>query len=170
MGGKGPAPKPSSIRQRANKKAGATKLKVDTGHSDAQDNNTQNKAKPPTLQNPDKRKFHRLTRAWWKRVWNSPMANEYLETDVDGLARVAILIDNYYKILEIDPMSKLTKELMSEIRLQEARFGLSPVDRSRLQWEVQKGEEAEAKRRPARQPRAEGDTTKDPRGILGVVK
>ena len=88
------------------------------------------------------------------------MAGEYLPTDVDGLARLALLVDNYYN----DPDGKL----LAEIRLQEARFGLSPVDRSRLQWEVAKGEEAERKRKPPQmqhQPSA-----KDPRGILGEVK
>jgi hypothetical protein len=87
------------------------------------------------------------------------MANEYLETDIDGLARLALLVDNYY--------NNPNKELMSEIRLQEARFGLSPVDRSRLQWEVLKGEEAEKKRRPSEMKHKKSE--KDPRGILGVV-
>ena len=88
------------------------------------------------------------------------MAGEYLPTDIDGLARLAILVDNYYG----DPK----KETLAEIRLQEARFGLSPVDRSRLQWEVLKGEEAERKRKPPRNEHPA--STKDPRGILGVVE
>ncbi len=151
MAGKGPAPKPSHLRQRQNKKAGAATLEVPL-----------EKPKIPTLQNPDKRKFHRLTRAWWKRVWSSPMASEYLESDIDGLARLALLVDDYYKA----PYKG--KELMSEIRLQEARFGLSPVDRSRLQWEVAKGEEAERKRKPPKMQHP--PATQDPRGILGVVE
>ena len=88
------------------------------------------------------------------------MAGEYLPTDVDGLARLAILVDNYY--------NNPKKELLAEIRLQESRFGLSPVDRSRLQWEVLKGEEAERKRKP--QQRQQQPSAIDPRGILGVVK
>lgn len=153
MGGKGPAPKPAHMRQHRIKKTGATTLA-------APDINQTEKSKVPALQNPDKRKFHRLTRAWWKRVWQSPMAGEYLPSDIDGLARLAILVDDYYK--------KPGKDLMSEIRLQEARYGLSPIDRSRLQWEVQKGEEAERKRKPA--PRQHTPSNKDPRGILGAVK
>ncbi len=146
---KGRHPKPAHMRQNRTKKSGAATLTT-----------PEESVKIPALQNPDKRKFHRLTRAWWKRVWNSPMASEYLETDIDGLARVALLVDNYYKHPH--------KDLMSEIRLQEARFGLSPVDRSRLQWEVFKGEEAEKKRKP---PKMEHATSgKDPRGILGVVE
>jgi hypothetical protein len=153
MAGKGPAPKPANLRQRRNKKVGATTLSVAEPDQAV-------KTKVPTLQNPDKRKFHKLTRAWWKRVWSSPMAGEYLPTDIDGLARLAILVDEYYK--------KPHREVMAEIRLQEARFGLSPVDRSRLQWEVSRGEEAERKRRPPEPQHKKSE--KDPRGILGVVE
>jgi len=160
MAGKGPAPKPSNLRQRRNKKTGATTLPAPETKPQGQ----AEKIKIPTLQNPDKRKFHRLTRAWWKRVWSSPMASEFLPTDIDGLARLAILVDEYYK----HPEGKKGKELLGEIRLQEARFGLSPVDRSRLQWEVAKGEEAERKRRPPQ--RQHDPSAADPRGILGVVK
>lgn len=151
----GPAPKPANLRQRRNKKAGAANLSLlDSG----------DKKKAPPLQNPDKRTFHRLTRAWWRRVWESPMAGEYLPTDIDGLARLAILVDNYYQ----DPTNKKAKEILGEIRLQEARFGLSPVDRSRLQWEVARGEEAEQKRKPKQ--RNTPPHKADPRGILGVVE
>jgi hypothetical protein len=118
------------------------------------------RVKPPTLQNPDNRKFHRLTRSWWKHVWESPMASEYLPTDVDGLNRLAILVDSYNN----NPEAKI----LAEIRLQESRFGLSPLDRSRLQWEVARGEEAQGKRRPT--GRDVDLSAVDPRGVLGVVK
>lgn len=113
----------------------------------------------PELLNPDGRVFHPLTLSWWERVWSSPMAGEYLPTDVDGLARLAILVDEFYK--------RPDTEIMREIRLQEARFGLSPVDRSRLQWEVERGEQAERKRR--REAARPEPHPADPRGVLGVV-
>ena len=159
MGGKGPAPKPAQIRQRANKKSTKATLPADGQQGNA-----------PEL--PPVREYHPLTLQWWEKVWASPMASEFLETDADGLARVALLIDAYYVLIS-DPDAVLTsgkaKELMSEIRLQEARFGLSPVDRSRLQWEVAKGEEAQSKRQAAKQPRPSAKNSSDPRGILGVV-
>lgn len=87
------------------------------------------------------------------------MATEYLPSDVSGLARLALLIDQFYVTLD--------SRLMAEIRLQEARFGLSPVDRSRLQWEVAKGEEADRRRKPtAKQRDAEQG---DPRDVLRIV-
>jgi hypothetical protein len=92
------------------------------------------------------------------------MSGEYLPTDTDGLAQLAILIDNYYK----NPADKNAKEMMGEIRLQRACFGLTPIDRSRLQWEVTRGEEAEKKRNPKRQNIKPHKA--DPRGILGVAE
>jgi hypothetical protein len=146
MAGRGYPPKPAATRQRRNARAGIATLE------------TPDAPVIPCLPNPDKRIWHRLTRAWWRRVWESPMAGEYLPSDVNGLGRLAILIDQFYSTL--DP------KLMAEIRLQEARFGLSPVDRSRLQWEIAKGDEAERRRQPrARTPDA-GD---DPRDALRVV-
>ncbi len=139
MAGRGPAPKPPQLRQNRNKKTGAATL------------TPPNATDIPELLNPDGREFHTFTIAWWERVWQSPMANEYLPTDIDGLARLAVQVDNYNKIPD-------TKTL-AEIRLQESRFGLSPLDRSRLHWEVARGEEAERKRKPPKQPVAsqEGD-------------
>lgn len=155
MAGRGPAPKPAHMRQRRNKKAGATTLVEPTGE-----------VKVPTLPNPKpgEWKWHRLTRAWWRNVFKSPMASEYLDTDVDGLARLAIIVDLFYKTA--DP------RLLAEIRLQEARFGLSPVDRSRLQWEIEKGEEAERRRRPKQLNTVQEDEDKqvDPRNVLRRVK
>jgi len=151
---KGRYPKPTHLRQRRNKKAGATTLL-------APDTEQGEKTKLPPLQNPDKRKWHKLTRSWWEHVWQSPMAGEYLPTDVDGLARLAILVDNYY--------NSASKELLTEIRLQEARFGLSPVDRFRLGWNVLKGEEAERKRNWEQQRQriiSERDPERDPRDFL----
>lgn len=149
MAGRGPAPKPSHLRQRRNKKPGAAQLKAPES------------PKVPRLQNPDGRKWHRMTRAWWRNVWTSPMASEFLPSDVDGLNRLAILVDEFNH--------RPNYKLMSEIRLQEARFGLSPVDRSRLQWEVAKGEEASRKRRPAKRQQHDENETNDPRKSLRVV-
>ena len=146
----GPAPKPAHLRQRRNKKTSYTDLKVS-------DNTSVSHALPHI----EGHEWHPLTLDWWRHVWESPMAGEYLQTDVDGLGRLAILIDAFYR--------KPNPNLLKEVRLQEARFGFSPVDRARLQWEVQKGEEAERKRKP---PQTSGSkNTEDPRtAYLNIVK
>lgn len=145
----GPLPKPAHLRQRQNKKT--TKATLETPDKPIESTNL------PDLSGHE---WHPLTVAWWDHVWASPMAAEYLQTDVDALGRVAMLVDSFYH--------KPNANVMKEIRLQEARFGLSPIDRSRLQWEVAKGEEAERKRKPL--PSNSTKSAKDPRGILGVVK
>lgn len=85
------------------------------------------------------------------------MSTQWLETDVDGLGRLAVLWDEFYK----SPDTKV----MGEIRLQEQRFGLSPLDRSRLQWEVARADQADRRR-----PRPLRPTGTDPRAALMAVK
>jgi hypothetical protein len=148
MAGRGPAPKPAHLRQRTNKKAGSAVLRLAQTASDA-----------PPIPNPDGRDWHPLTVEAWQRAWVSEMAGQWLETDADGLGRLAILWDEFYK--------KPHVQVMAEIRLQEQRFGLSPLDRSRLQWEVGRVEEAEQRRKPKTPPRRTGT---DPRAILMAVK
>jgi len=128
----GPPPKPAHLRQRTNRKPGAATI-------EAVEN-----AEVPDIPNPDDRKWHALTIEAWQHAWESPMASQWLETDIDALGRVALLWDDFYKAPDV--------RLMSEIRLQEQRFGLSPLDRTRLQWEVTRTDEAERKRpKPAAQ-------------------
>lgn len=144
----GPAPKPAHLRQRRNVKPGSATLESVVN------------ADVPVIPNPDGREWHPLTTAAWGRAWASPMASQWLETDEDALGRLAILWDDFYK--------RPTSQMLAEIRLQEQRFGLSPLDRSRLQWEVSRATEAERKQQPKPQPRKTG--TLDPRAILMAVK
>lgn len=145
----GPPPKPAHLRARTNKKPGAATLEAPL------DPNI------PVIPNPDGRVWHELTLKAWKCAWESPMASQWLDTDADTLGRLAILWDEYYKTPK--------PTLLAEIRLQEQRFGLSPLDRSRLQWEIGKGEEAERKQqRMQTLPASRGAT--DPRRVLMAVK
>jgi hypothetical protein len=140
----GPAPKPAHLRQRTNKKAGFATLQAPES------------PEIPQIPNPDRREWHPLTLAAWQHAWESPMASQWLDTDVDAMGRLALLWDALYH-------GAIT--VLAEIRLQEQRFGLSPLDRSRLQWEVSRAEEVE-RRRPKPVTRT---GTVDPRGILMPV-
>lgn len=145
MAGTGPAPKPAHLRQRTNKKAGFATLEMPESGD------------VPTIPNPDSRTWHALTLEAWAHAWASPMSTQWLETDIDALGRVALLWDDFYKTPDV--------RLMAEIRLQEQRFGLSPLDRSRLQWEVNRADESERKR-----PRQSSQRTgTDPRRLLTMV-
>jgi hypothetical protein len=145
MAGRGPAPKPSNLRQRTNKKVGGATIEAPENPD------------IPAIENPDGRVWHPLTLAAWQRAWESPMASMWLPSDVDGLGRLALIWDAIYNG---------NVNLMAEARLQEARYGLAPIDRSRLQWEVARGEEAERKRPKPSEPATRTGT--DPRNIFRV--
>lgn len=142
----GRRPKPAHLRQRTNRTSTHATLEARAD------------GPVPPLPKVKGQQWSGLTRGWWARVWASPMAGQYLETDVDGLGRLAVLVEAYY--------AKPSVIVLAEIRQQEARFGLSPLDRSRLQWSVAQAETAEQKRKPAEQlKRASGD----PRRVLSMV-
>ena len=81
------------------------------------------RAAPPL---PKEVEWHSMTRAWWRAIWLSPMAEQWLPSDRHSLYLLADLVNNYWH--------KPSVALASEIRQQEGRFGLTPLDRRRLQW------------------------------------
>ncbi|MGE5828829.1 MAG: hypothetical protein ACM30G_10795 [Micromonosporaceae bacterium] len=105
------------------------------------------------------RPWHPQTLAWWADVWASPMAPEYDESDKHGLFVLAVLVDSFWR--------KPHWTAAAEIRLQRQCFGLTPMDRRRLQWEIDRGEAA-AERTRARRPvsPAKLRAVDDPRRLL----
>ena len=103
------------------------------------------------------------TRTWWKVIWASPMAKEWLAADHQALLRLAILVDKFWALV-LSPLApvKEVQLLLGEIAKQEARFGLTPYDRHRMQWKVEKPTEK------AELPVA--DPGVDPRTVLRAVK
>jgi hypothetical protein len=79
------------------------------------------------------------TREWWKKVWASPMAQEWLAADSPALVRLALMLDKVER-------GGSSSRLLAEIRALEDRFGLSPLARRRLQWEL---DEADAETKAA---------------------
>jgi hypothetical protein len=150
----GPAPKPASTRSRRNKTSTSATLRRDP------------KVKAPAL--PD-REWHAMTEAWWADVWRSPMAPEFDGSDVHGLFTLALLVDDFWTARS----ATARKEAAAEIRLQSQRFGLSPMDRRKLQWEIERSEEAQekgARRRAQSAPAAStGKGGADPRSVLRAV-
>ena len=145
-----PLPKDPALRQRRNKTS--TRARLETEEQSLVE-------APPRL--PYGRDWHKLTKAWWRDVWASPMAGEYLSADVHGLYMLAELIDQFWK----EP----TQGLAAEIRLQRQCFGLTPIDRRRLQWEVARSEVATT-RRDQRRVRSAQEGDMDPREALRVIK
>jgi hypothetical protein len=69
------------------------------------------------------------TRDWWRRIWKSPMATEWIEADHDTLLRLAYMVD-------AEARGQGGTVLYREIRLLESSFGLNPASRVRLRWEI----------------------------------
>jgi hypothetical protein len=115
-------PKHSSTRARRNRVAGARTLTI------AHDVET-----PELPELPDW-EWHPMTVRWWEDVWRSPMAPEYDPSDVHGLYRLAVLVDQFW--------GQPSPATAGEIRLQSQLYGLTPLDRRRLQWEIDRGDEA----------------------------
>jgi len=147
----GPAPKHPSARARRNRTSTAATLTAN-----------------PALQAPKlpMRLWHEQTRAWWRDIWSSPMAPEFDESDHHGLFALAVLVDDFWSTED----AKLRKELAAEIRQQRQCFGLTPMDRRRLQWEIERVSDAqdrgERRRKAAKTP---AETGEDPRNVLKAV-
>jgi len=146
-------PKPAATRQRRNKVAGARTLHPVTD------------ADVPSL--PDiEGGWHAMTAQWWASIWSSPMVSEWDSSDNHGLYMLARLVDAFWRA----ETAQQAKDMAGEIRLQSQRFGLSPIDRRRLQWEIDRGDEAGQRTQARRQASKPKAVTKknDPRQVLGA--
>lgn len=101
--------------------------------------------------------------AWLRDIACSPMSGEWDASDVHGLVLIADLREAYWSVPAEKAMTKAA--LAAEIRLQMVEFGLSPLSRRRLQWEIERAEDAVAKTTARRSTPARRD---DPR--LKVVR
>lgn len=153
----GPPPKDPRLRQRRNRVSTAATLPA-VGDPDA----VVGRLSPALPERkPDERPWHPETLAFWKEVWASPMAVEYIACDVPGLVNVARLQD----AVNYGDLSGL-----AELRLQRQCFGLTPLDRRRLQWETERGETAERRRSQQKpQPVSQPTAKNDPRNVLRMV-
>jgi hypothetical protein len=89
------------------------------------------------------------------------MAPEFDESDIHGLFLLAVLVDQFW--------TEPSQQLAAEIRLQRQCFGLTPIDRRRLQWEIDRGEAAAAKTQKRQRdaaPKPEAVEEEDPRDLL----
>jgi hypothetical protein len=153
-------PKPPELRQRRNRTTTAATLPSEAESAIR---------KVPKL--PDRESktevWHPKMLEWWASVWKSPMAQEFVGPDVRG--GLYLLAELYQKRWS-ETETKGLVALAAEIRQQEVRFGLSPIDRRRLQWEIEKGETAEDRTKVRRNSRKlEQVSRKDPRDLLKVV-
>lgn len=130
----GPTPKPASQRQRRNKTTSAAEI-----------------AAPPAtkLELTDLlgKHLHRLTLLTWNVWWASPLTDEWVDADVPDLVALAALVEAYWRA---DPADR--PKIHAEIRMAAREFGLTPMSRRSLQWEIKRLEETKkpAEPRPRR--------------------
>ena len=84
------------------------------------------------------------TRDYWQTIWASPMAMAWLDADVPALVRLAML-------MELVSQGDASAAELGEIRQLEDRFGLSPLARRRLQWEIDQAAGVKADEGPVEQ-------------------
>lgn len=150
-----PAPKPAADRRRRNRTPGARVLR--SVGTDA------------TPELPGRRAWCDETVEWWDALWRSPMAPEYDQCDRPSLLQLVMLVDEFNRAANLDgdgPDASMMVKLAAEIRLQRQCFGITPLDRRRLAWEIDRGEAAEDRRTTratTRRPKA----VRDPRQATG---
>lgn len=125
----GPPPKDPSVRARRHKTSTKATLRAAT------------ETAVPSLPPHPSDEWHPLTVRWWQDTWSSPMGPEYDTSDIHGLFLLALLTDDFWRA----DSPSLRSKLAAEMRQQAQRFGLSPLDRRRLQWEIERTDEAQAK-------------------------
>jgi hypothetical protein len=76
---------------------------------------------------------------WWNDIWPSPMAQEWHSSDIHGLYRVLRLVDDYWCATSLGERLKAA----GEIRLSAIPYGLSPLDRRRLEWTLENTKKAQ---------------------------
>ncbi|HWH14239.1 MAG TPA: hypothetical protein VNT51_05795 [Miltoncostaeaceae bacterium] len=140
----GPPPKHPSQRRRRNADGaaalGVTRLPRE-GRSE----------RKPALpkRRPDGKAWSAVARSWWRTAWSSPMAAVWIEADVPSLLRLAMLVDDQANGVEVVDgegaahVVPVAVTVLGEIRQLEDRFGLSPLARRRLQWEIAQAEKDE---------------------------
>lgn len=133
MPGNGPLPKDPSQRRRRNADAVTTTILPANGPEGS----------TPDL--PGGHDYDSRTLAWYETWRSSPQAATFLPTDWQRLHMLAELVQQYWE----EPK----KELLAEIRLNEAALGGTAADRIRLRWTVAEAEEEQTLRRGGR-PRA----------------
>lgn len=134
-----PTPKPTAQRRRRNAIAGVAKLDKVGRKGPAPKPKTTVELCPVAMD-------------YWKTLWASPMALVYTDADVFPLSRMAVLVH--------ERETERSTAGDSELRQLEDRFGVSPLARRRLNWEIdQAGKAAEDAQPdpPSRPTRTKGD-------------
>ena len=118
----GPPPKLPATRARQNRTA--TLATIESG--------------PATRPEVDTAGWHPNTIRWWETIWASPLSAEWVQADMPALLRLAALESRFWNAQDTGEAVRAH----SEIRMGSMQFGLTPMSRRALQWEVKRVEQA----------------------------
>jgi hypothetical protein len=90
------------------------------------------------------------------------MASEFIPSDRSALLRLAELLHRFWSTEGDDVRLRLA----AEVRHLEALFGLTPMDRRRLSWSIERNKAAETGDGAAAKAAAAPDPADDPRRAL----
>lgn len=151
---RGPPPKDPKLRQRRNR--ASTRSTLPTVEEAAE-------WTVPEIPKRESGDWHPKVLEWWDAMWRSPQAKEYTLADIHG--GLYILANHYQDFWKAEGAEGRQKASVALLKCWE-KFGLSPIDRRRLQWEVEKAEQAEERTNVRRQRKEVSG--KDPRDILKI--
>lgn len=112
----GPAPKPKEQRVNRNRKLSGDWVVLPREHE-------RTTPKIPPLQ----AEWRKHTKDWWKTIWASPMASQWQDADVYGLAELALLRE---KMLDGE------LSVTAQVTAKADKFGLTPKGRKDLRWVI----------------------------------
>ena len=98
------------------------------------------------------RELGEIAQRYWETLWRSPMAVTFTDADIQPLTRLAVLVDDRARSESADGLVEIVEDHHGgqvevivgrfagdgEIRQLEDRYGVSPLARRRLQWEISK--------------------------------
>jgi hypothetical protein len=90
--------------------------------------------------------WHPMAVAWWNDIWPSPMAKQWHSSDIHGLYAVLYLYDSFFRNPNVKDHA--------EIRLARQPYGLTPLDRRRLEWTLANTKITETRANKAEPPPA----------------
>lgn len=106
--------------------------------------------------------WHDMAIKLWTEIWESPMAEEFHDSDIGEMERLLALTHRFWETFEGGSNTGLA--LMSaEIKQLRKAYGLNPMARRSLDWTIAQTEEARSKtRRPRKVDVEQGEATDIP--------
>lgn len=150
-----PIPKDPKLRQNRNKHSTEAQL-IDGAALDSVDGGEIPDLPPKFDADGVETEWLPQTAAYWKDIWTSPMRTEYTLADYHRMVVYIDAFDRYWR--------KPNNATAAELRLQGVSFGLTPIDRRRLQWEIKRSE-PKGRKEPPKKP----ESGEDPRQGLRAV-